>query len=1525
MARENFSMDKDIEAIARAAQNTSEAMREEGRAIREAAGDLSRLSRENIELAKANETLANSFNGISKALKSVSSGSGVEKYWKTQEKLIKQVQDAYDQYHNSYSNSDAEHLAKSVNALKAIDGYSFDNMDASIKHIITTVESMGVKLEEAFTPHSLKEIFSAFEALQNTGLQTREVFKILGNGANLDGLNQQLMEAENYTAELEAKVSSLQEELNGVESGRTITKLKNDIQELQSQIDTMVSHSKQEFREFLNFANINPDRMISDGDDSSELIKLERRVDQLYDKIKNEGMSARDAISKIKSEFGHLIEGTDGASLDNLFDSTQMQNFLTQFESMCHRIEEMTHQISNNFASMFTEALNNPEVLQSMGAGFNQANNSNGIHNVTELANALASKLGEVDGQTSNIIGDFKEILTIIESISKTDLQNLDYMTASFESLKSIGNFNVDSKSLEQLRMALDAISQISNVSNLSYLKNINLDGFKDVKISKASMNNLSEHLSILAKLDINKLQGLSNINLKNFNDLHISKASMEALSSFMDKIKDISQYSNELNNIAQILQSSVSKVDQLHNVVSGDSGKDSAVVSANNLAQQTKQFTSSRELLDKAARELIDTVSSNGAGTTTKTAYQSVEDFYKQNEETTTEIEKVVRTIQDAKGDIAKIDYTTDTVWGLEDVFDKDGNLIEQRTTSTEELTGAVITYRDELGRTIQTQYKWKELLKDTGEKDESDKSIMERTGRFIFAQGKSRIVDKNSNNTDIKKFIDDRKKTIADYEMDLDKMLSRALDKARNKPLSQDSMDEVEKEINDIKVSVENLNNADVSNFLDKTIEIDKRISSISNKIEVLRNADNVTSLNGTSKEDMFDKHESSFRILKQDIKDAGVESEKLTRLLTEIQSVIDKGIDNATSEEIQKIGKEISNARTELGALKKEARPEELIAKKTKPFDELKNINPLNASLYNQEYGDAAQKIDELNQKLRSGTITQKSYGEQVDEIVNKLKLMSITVANVGKNLDKTEVEMKANKLVEQNYSGKQVMPQISTNNKTGITTLTYEWEDEQEQARKLVYEYDRMTGSLRQIGEAQKEVKKGATVWQKIKDSIKHLAKYLLTFGSFYKIVAAIKQGITYVKELDDSLTEMKKVSDETTQSLKNFQKASFDIADSIGATAKAIQDSTADFMRLGYSIDEASKLAKDANIYANVGDMEIDEATEHMISSIKAWSSEFSSEVEASSAIIDRYNEIGNNFAITSADIGSAMERSAAALKAGGNTLNESLGLITAGNIIQQDADTTANALKVLSLRIRGSKADLEEMGEETDGLASSTSKLRSEIKGLTGVDIMLDENTYKSTAQIIQEIGAVWDKLSDVSQAATLEKLAGKTRASVVAGLLENYDIIDDVIKSAEGADGSALEENEKYLDSMQGKINQLTNHIQEFWSTLLDSEVLKTLIDVLDVLVQKATQFIDSWAFFPTILGGIGAAISIKKNGGGRVKMFALSNMPPNRLAERCASSGVCRNGNICFLLLRIKRIRLNKNRKYMLLFQHT
>ena len=126
-----------------------------------------------------------------------------------------------------------------------------------------------------------------------------------------------------------------------------------------------------------------------------------------------------------------------------------------------------------------------------------------------------------------------------------------------------------------------------------------------------------------------------------------------------------------------------------------------------------------------------------------------------------------------------------------------------------------------------------------------------------------------------------------------------------------------------------------------------------------------------------------------------------------------------------------------------------------------------------------------------------------------------------------------------------------------------------------------------------------------------------------------------------------------------------------------------------------------------------------------------------------------------------------------------------------------------------------------------------------------------------------------------MSQANVLEKLAGKTRASTVAGLIENYKTIEEVVNDASKAQGSALKENQEYIDSIAGKTAQLTTQIQEFWHTLIDSETVKNGITLLTDLLGLATKFVDTFGVLGTataIGGGILGAQNI-----GRPKMFGL------------------------------------------------
>lgn len=164
-------------------------------------------------------------------------------------------------------------------------------------------------------------------------------------------------------------------------------------------------------------------------------------------------------------------------------------------------------------------------------------------------------------------------------------------------------------------------------------------------------------------------------------------------------------------------------------------------------------------------------------------------------------------------------------------------------------------------------------------------------------------------------------------------------------------------------------------------------------------------------------------------------------------------------------------------------------------------------------------------------------------------------------------------------------------------------------------------------------------------------------------------------------------------------------------------------------------------------------------------------------IEASDAmiIVDKFNEVGNNFAISSGGIGEAMQRSAASMAAANNTIDESIALIVAANNVIQDPDVVGTMWKTVSMRIRGAKTELEEAGLETEFMAESVSSLRDSINALTnidglgGFDIMKDEKTFKSTYDIILGISKVWKEMSDIDQAALLELLAGKRQGNALA------------------------------------------------------------------------------------------------------------------------------------------------------------
>lgn len=210
------------------------------------------------------------------------------------------------------------------------------------------------------------------------------------------------------------------------------------------------------------------------------------------------------------------------------------------------------------------------------------------------------------------------------------------------------------------------------------------------------------------------------------------------------------------------------------------------------------------------------------------------------------------------------------------------------------------------------------------------------------------------------------------------------------------------------------------------------------------------------------------------------------------------------------------------------------------------------------------------------------------------------------------------------------------------------------------------------------------KTGKTWGSTFKDSFKSISKYVSASTIIYSGVRALKDMYQNVTNIDSAMVELKKVTDETEESYSKFLSGTNKKAQEIGTTITGLVSSTADFARLGYTFEESQKLAEVANIYAVVGDEidNVDTATESIISTMKA----FKIQADDSISVVDKFNEVGNNFAISSGGIGEAMKRSASSMAAANNTIDETVALISAANEIVQNPEKVGTAFKTKFLQ-----------------------------------------------------------------------------------------------------------------------------------------------------------------------------------------------------------------------------------------------
>lgn len=236
--------------------------------------------------------------------------------------------------------------------------------------------------------------------------------------------------------------------------------------------------------------------------------------------------------------------------------------------------------------------------------------------------------------------------------------------------------------------------------------------------------------------------------------------------------------------------------------------------------------------------------------------------------------------------------------------------------------------------------------------------------------------------------------------------------------------------------------------------------------------------------------------------------------------------------------------------------------------------------------------------------------------------------------------------------------------------------------------------------------------------------------------------------------------------------------------------------------------------------------------------------------------------------VTAAQVGEGMTKVASVLEMAGASIEQAAGMITGGGAVTQDFDAFGNALRVSVMRIRGMKGELEELGEEVDDNIVSVSKMQTQILNLTKGKVNIfeaDGETFRNIYDIYADIAKVYNDLSDTNKSSLLELLAGKQRANQVQGMLKAWSDVEQATQKAYNAEGTAMQENEKYMASLQGKIDSLHASWQALSNTFLSSDFLKGLIDGLNGVLNLLDGLMNAFGALGTTIAAVGIVKFIK------------------------------------------------------------
>jgi len=399
--------------------------------------------------------------------------------------------------------------------------------------------------------------------------------------------------------------------------------------------------------------------------------------------------------------------------------------------------------------------------------------------------------------------------------------------------------------------------------------------------------------------------------------------------------------------------------------------------------------------------------------------------------------------------------------------------------------------------------------------------------------------------------------------------------------------------------------------------------------------------------------------------------------------------------------------------------------------------------------------------------------------------------------------------------------------------------------QKQTAALQSQYKQMQAAARTLSSAKQSMTKlndstrrAAGSTQTLADRMKEIGPRALAFRVSTVLingfVNAVRDAIVFLRDMDQIMADIKKISGQTTAQLNNMSNELIDIASSFGLAAQEVAEQFKTIIQAGFKAGAAMDVVKMAAMGSAATTLDFANATEVLIQTIKIFGE------QDAATLFDQIAVAESNAAVTAKDIQDAMKRSAATFQAVNAPISDMIGLISS----LQETSRRGGAVVGTAFRTINTRIVAGDTRKEVEKLGIAVTDYVGNIRPL--VDILSDLSLKMSTLTEEERV-----------QAATL--IAGRRQFESFLQITNNIDRAQDLAAESAAAQGEAMKRAAIQAETVNAAINKLNNAFLKTISvTNQFIPVTEVFKDILSILTKIMTVADGAVAKFAALAGGI-------------------------------------------------------------------